>query len=145
MFNMSHIIVWASLVCFNSYAVLPVYVVHASGGDTGQLPRLSSKRSTLANRTFCVPGIEELDGDFHHHDSTGNDLILVEKKSALHRASLECKPFLCIHTQLLPCCGKTSLAFVETNHLPFEQKLKHRINDGYRCCKSVHSPPSHLS
>jgi hypothetical protein len=86
MFQTIRIITWASLLLFNIYSILSTYIVDVSGDGTGQIQPHHSYGSTLANRTFRLPGTEEMDGDFHRHDAQGNDLIHVEKKRAVIRA-----------------------------------------------------------
>ncbi len=74
---------WASILIFSIYSISPIYIVQPAGDGIRRLLPHDTHGSTLANRTLSFPGIEEMNGDFHHHDPQGNDLIRIEKKSAV--------------------------------------------------------------
>jgi hypothetical protein len=145
MFWTTRIIIWVSLLFFNIYASLPTYIVQTTVDGSGLIQPHRAYGSILANRTSRLPGTEEMDGDFHHHDVQGNDLIRVVKKSAIIRACSNLKPLFSIHILPLPSCSNTCQLLVHARHLTIDADLKQRVNDGFLRHKTGHSPPALFS
>lgn len=145
MYKTFQFITWAFFFLFNLYTFSPIYIVQPSGGGTGfKLPN-DTYGSTLANRTFRLPGIEEMDGDFHHHDSRGNDLIRIVKKRAVIKMAVDLKPFQISDVKPLSDCCKSDSATVYTRQAAIDVGFKHGVDEGFYFKITGLSPPTPLS
>ena len=141
MFRTVRTITWVTLLSLAVYSILPTYVVPTYIDGTGLVQPHHGTGSSLANRTFRQPGAEEMDGDFHHHDSKGNDLIRVEKKSAVIRACGDLDPHLAAQVLAVPSLVNILHAVVHSGWLAIDTDFQHRRNDGFLRLKAGHSPP----
>ena len=140
MFRTVRTIAQVTLLSLVVYSILPTYVVPTYVDGTGQIQPHHGIGSTLANRTFRQPGTEEMDGDFHHHDAQGNDLIRVEKKSAVIRLCVDLNPHLAAHVVAVPSPVNILHAVVHSG-LAIDNDQQHRVHDGFLRLKTGHSPP----
>ena len=134
---------WTIFFLFNLYSLSPIYIVQPSGSRTGA--QLSYNGSALANRTFRLPGIEEMDGEFHHHDSQGNDFIRIVKKKAVIRLDINPKPLLIFSFKPLSDSSNSDYLIVLTRRSEIDIDFKKRVDDVYLSKITGLSPPSILS
>jgi hypothetical protein len=144
MFFSFRIITWVSILFINIYAIAPIYIVQTTGDGTGLVQPHNTHANTLANQTSRLPSIEEMNGDFHHHDSRGNDLIRIEKKNAVIRASMYLKPLPAKEIFPFPTCSSTDYLIFYTRNLVINRDFKQREKDGFLSEKAGHSPPVFL-
>jgi hypothetical protein len=126
------------LLCFLGYSIAPIYIVQASSDGTGRMSAhdRDMNAGTIANRHFRLPGIEEMNGDFHHHDARGNNPVI--------KASAHIRPAGIITYKLPPqptSHNATSVVHVAYIHMA----MMHGIHDGFISEKTSHSPPGLLS
>jgi hypothetical protein len=145
MFLTLRIMTWASILFISIYAISPIYIVQTTGDGTGRVLPHNTHAITLANRTFRLPCTEEMNSDFHHHDAQGNDLIRVEKRNAVIRASIYLKPLLTKDILTLPSCSNTHYLTIQTRYLEIDAGVKLHMTHGFLSGKTGHSPPSSLS
>lgn len=136
---------WVLFLLFNVYSISPIYIVQSSSDGTGyQLPHYAHG-SALTNRTFRLPGIEEMNGDFHHHDSQGNDLIRIEKKSAVTRMSINPNPLLVLYYSQQSDSSNSDYLIINTRRSGIDRGYKQRVEDAFYSNIIGPSPPSPLS
>jgi hypothetical protein len=138
---------WVLFFLFNFYSISPTYIVQFSSNGTGrQFPQYTHTRvKALTNKTFHLPGIEEMNGDFHHHDSQGNDLIRIEKKSAVTRLGVNTKPTLILYCSQLSDPGNSDNVIIQTRRSEIDRDYKQRVKDAFYPNITGLSPPSLLS
>jgi hypothetical protein len=136
---------WLLFFLFNIYSISPTYIVQSSSDGTGYQLQHCIIGSVLTNRTFHLPGIEEMNGDFHNHDSQGNDLIRIEKKSAITRMGINPKPRLIIYFSQLSDSSNSDNVIIQTRRSEIDRDYKQRVKDALYPNITGLSPPSLLS
>lgn len=136
---------WVLFFLFNVYSISPSYIVQASSDGTGYQFAHYTHGSALANKTFRMPGIEEMNGDFHHHDSQGNDLIRIEKKSAVTRIGINPNPLLILYCSQRSDSSKSDYLIIHTRRSEIDRGYKQRVEDAFYPNIIGPSPPSPLS
>jgi hypothetical protein len=126
---------------FNVYSILPTYCVQIAGDGTAHIFPHDAKYSTLANRTFRLPGIEEMNGDFHHHDAQGNDLIRVEKKDGVIREGIVIQPATVVDILPLLLSAGADCLIAYTRSSQWDKATKHELQDDFISGRTGHSPP----
>jgi hypothetical protein len=127
---------------FVSYSVLPTYIVQAAGDGSARVLPHDPDFSTIANRTFRMPGIEEMDGDFHHHDAQGNDQIRVVKKDGAIRENVDLTPISVIDDLPPSHTFMTDGLVAPCRNGRHDRSSRHRIHDGFLSGKTGNSPPT---
>jgi len=136
---------WLLFFLFNIYSISPTYIVKSSSDGTRYQFQHYICDSALTNRTFRLPGIEEMNGDFHNHDSQGNDLIRIEKKSAITRMAINPKPPLMIYFSQLSDSSNSGNLIIQTRRSEIDRDYKQRVEDAFYPNITGPSPPSLLS
>jgi len=136
---------WLLLFLFNLYSIFPIYIVQSSSDGTAYHPRSYKRGSAFTNRTFRLPGIEEMNGDFHNHDSQGNDLIRIEKKSAVTRLGVNTKPTLILYCSQLSDSSDSDNVIIQTKRSKIDRDYKQHVKDAFYPNITGLSPPSLLS
>jgi hypothetical protein len=144
----SHILrftTWLLFFLFNFYSISPIYIVQISSDGTGrQLPHTTCVEA-LTNKTFHLPGIEEMNGEFHHHDSQGNNMIRIVKKRAVTRAAIDLRPLLMLDFGLSSESGHNGCSDIHTRRSEINRDYRQRAEFAFYPNISGHSPPSLLS
>ena len=136
---------WLLFFLFNIYSISPTYIVQSSSDGTEYKLQHYISGSALTNRIYHLPGIEEMNGDFHHHDSQGNNLIRIEKKSAVTRISINHKPPLIIYFSQLSDHSNSDNLIIQTRLSEIDRDYKQRVEDAFYPNITGPSPPSLLS